>query len=70
VSAYFVDKKNSSQLYSINGRSTHTSKLRADFDTGADYALAETMPSDLDPHSVSSIFKAYLRECMYISSYH
>ena len=29
---------------------------------GADYDMAECSPGDLDPHAVSSVFKAYLRE--------
>ena len=48
---------------SINGRASHVAKLRSEFDTGADYELAKSDPGDLDPHAVSSIFKAYLREC-------
>lgn len=46
----------------ISGRASHVSKLRAEFDTGADYDLQECTPGDLDPHAVSSVFKAYLRE--------
>lgn len=49
-------------LFRITGRSTHVARIRNEFDTGADYLLKEVHPSDLDPHSVSSIFKAYLRE--------
>lgn len=30
---------------------------------GADFELVQCDPSDLDPHAVASIFKAYLREC-------
>lgn len=33
--------------------------------TGADYHLVDSDPGDLDPHAVASIFKAYLRECMF-----
>lgn len=36
--------------------------MRAEFDAGADYELSEIQPGDLDPHAVSSLFKAYLRE--------
>jgi hypothetical protein len=46
----------------ISGRPSHVSRLRAEFDAGADYELSEIHPSDLDPHAVSSLFKAYLRE--------
>jgi hypothetical protein len=46
----------------ISGRASHVARLRAEFDTGADYDLRECPPGDLDPHAVSSIFKAYLRE--------
>ncbi|EIM81090.1 RhoGAP-domain-containing protein [Stereum hirsutum FP-91666 SS1] len=49
-------------LFRISGRASHVSKLRAEFDTGADYDISECTPGDLDPHAVSSVFKAYLRE--------
>lgn len=49
-------------LFRITGRATHVAKIRGEFDTGADYDLREAHPSDLDPHAVSSVFKAYLRE--------
>lgn len=51
-------------LFRITGRQTHVAKIRGEFDTGADYDLKEAHPSDLDPHAVSSVFKAYLRERM------
>lgn len=53
--------------YRISGRASHVSKLRAEFDTGADYDISECTPGDLDPHAVSSVFKAYLRERMFLS---
>lgn len=37
-------------------------KLRNQFDTGADIDLSLSDPSELDPHAVASVFKAYLRE--------
>ncbi|KAF8971154.1 hypothetical protein BDZ97DRAFT_1914166 [Flammula alnicola] len=46
----------------VNGRPSHASKLRSEFDSGADYDMMECSPGDLDPHAVASIFKAYLRE--------
>ncbi|EPQ57438.1 RhoGAP-domain-containing protein, partial [Gloeophyllum trabeum ATCC 11539] len=49
-------------LFRISGRSSHINKLRAEFDTGADYDISDCSPGDLDPHAVASIFKAYLRE--------
>ncbi|KAG8689312.1 hypothetical protein FRC08_011004 [Ceratobasidium sp. 394] len=49
-------------LFRISGRPSHVARLRAEFDAGADYELSEVHPSDLDPHAVSSLFKAYLRE--------
>ncbi|KAF9479053.1 hypothetical protein BDN70DRAFT_932896 [Pholiota conissans] len=49
-------------LFRVNGRPTHVSKLRSEFDSGADYDMTECSPGDLDPHAVSSVFKAYLRE--------
>ncbi|KAG9110755.1 hypothetical protein FRC07_008157 [Ceratobasidium sp. 392] len=49
-------------LFRISGRPSHVARLRAEFDAGADYDLSEVHPSDLDPHAVSSLFKAYLRE--------
>lgn len=47
----------------VSGRASHISKLRAEFDSGADYDMSECGPSDLDPHAVASVLKAYLREC-------
>ncbi|TFK20945.1 RhoGAP-domain-containing protein [Coprinopsis marcescibilis] len=49
-------------LFRVSGRASHISKLRAEFDTGADYDLSVCSPGDLDPHAVASVFKAYLRE--------
>ncbi|KAJ3536861.1 hypothetical protein NM688_g6778 [Phlebia brevispora] len=49
-------------LFRVSGRPSHVAKLRSEFDTGADFALVECDPGDLDPHAVASIFKAYLRE--------
>ncbi|KIJ67689.1 hypothetical protein HYDPIDRAFT_107154 [Hydnomerulius pinastri MD-312] len=49
-------------LFRVSGRSSHVAKLRADFDTGADFDIVQSNPGDLDPHAVASIFKAYLRE--------
>lgn len=49
-------------LFRVSGRPSHVSRLRAEFDSGADYNLASCSPGDLDPHAVSSVFKAYLRE--------
>ncbi|KAL5631890.1 hypothetical protein ACGC1H_000054 [Rhizoctonia solani] len=49
-------------LFRISGRPGHVSRLRAEFDAGADYDLVEIPPSDLDPHAVSHLFKAYLRQ--------
>ncbi|KAJ7188304.1 hypothetical protein C8R46DRAFT_878323 [Mycena filopes] len=49
-------------LFRVTGRPSHISKLRSEFDTGADYDMTECTPGDLDPHAVSSVFKAFLRE--------
>ncbi|KAH7108085.1 hypothetical protein BKA62DRAFT_680995 [Auriculariales sp. MPI-PUGE-AT-0066] len=49
-------------LFRISGRASHIARLRASFDTGADYDLREAGPGQLDPHAVSSTFKAFLRE--------
>ncbi|OAX44141.1 RhoGAP-domain-containing protein [Rhizopogon vinicolor AM-OR11-026] len=49
-------------LFRVNGRSSHVAKLRSEFDTGADFDIAQCNPAHLDPHAVASIFKAYLRE--------
>ncbi|TFY77669.1 hypothetical protein EWM64_g6341, partial [Hericium alpestre] len=49
-------------LFRISGRASHIAKLRSEFNTGADYDLRDCAPGDLDPHAVSGIFKAYLRE--------
>ncbi|KAG9220516.1 hypothetical protein CCMSSC00406_0003972 [Pleurotus cornucopiae] len=49
-------------LFRVNGRPSHVSKLRSEFDSGADYDMTNCNPGDLDPHAVASVFKAYLRE--------
>ncbi|KAJ7262205.1 hypothetical protein B0H12DRAFT_320262 [Mycena haematopus] len=49
-------------LFRVTGRPSHISKLRAEFDTGADWDMTECTPGDLDPHAVASVFKAFLRE--------
>ncbi|CAE6478986.1 unnamed protein product [Rhizoctonia solani] len=49
-------------LFRISGRPGHVSRLRAEFDAGADYDLYDIPPCDLDPHAVSHLFKAYLRQ--------
>ncbi|CAK5281519.1 unnamed protein product [Mycena citricolor] len=49
-------------LFRVTGRPSHTSKLRSEFDCGADFDMTSCTPGDLDPHSVSSVFKAFLRE--------
>ncbi|KAJ7132779.1 RhoGAP-domain-containing protein [Mycena crocata] len=49
-------------LFRVTGRPSHISKLRGEFDTGADYDMTECTPGDLDPHAVASVFKAFLRE--------
>ncbi|KAJ7072349.1 hypothetical protein C8F01DRAFT_1103593 [Mycena amicta] len=49
-------------LFRVSGRPSHTSKLRSEFDSGADYDMSECTPGDLDPHAVASVFKAFLRE--------
>ncbi|KAJ6475337.1 RhoGAP-domain-containing protein [Mycena vitilis] len=49
-------------LFRVTGRPSHISKLRSEFDTGADYDMTGCTPGDLDPHAVASVFKAFLRE--------
>ncbi|KAF5326307.1 hypothetical protein D9611_000453 [Ephemerocybe angulata] len=49
-------------LFRVSGRASHVTKLRSEFDTGADCDLTDSSPGDLDPHAVASVFKAYLRE--------
>ncbi|KAG6841032.1 hypothetical protein C0991_002494 [Blastosporella zonata] len=49
-------------VFRIPGRALHVTKLRAEFDSGADFDMTECSPGDLDPHSVASVFKAFLRE--------
>ncbi|KAJ7703228.1 hypothetical protein B0H17DRAFT_1042363 [Mycena rosella] len=49
-------------LFRVTGRPSHISKLRTEFDTGADFDMTECTPGDLDPHAVASVFKAFLRE--------
>ncbi|TDL24119.1 RhoGAP-domain-containing protein [Rickenella mellea] len=49
-------------LFRIPGRLVHVNRLRAEFDSGADYDMSESGPGELDAHAVASVFKAYLRE--------
>ncbi|KAG6917224.1 hypothetical protein DXG01_003338 [Tephrocybe rancida] len=49
-------------LFRIPGRALHVTKLRTEFDSGADFDMTECSPGDLDPHAVASVFKAFLRE--------
>ncbi|GLB36957.1 putative GTPase-activator protein for Rho-like GTPases [Lyophyllum shimeji] len=49
-------------LFRVSGRPSHVSKLRAEFDSGADFDMTGCSPGDLDPHAVASVFKAFLRE--------
>ncbi|KAF8513121.1 hypothetical protein BU17DRAFT_95615 [Hysterangium stoloniferum] len=49
-------------LFRISGRSSHITRLKTQFDAGADYNIIDCSPSELDPHAVASVFKAYLRE--------
>ncbi|KAJ7647362.1 hypothetical protein FB45DRAFT_893241 [Roridomyces roridus] len=49
-------------LFRVTGRPSHISKLRSEFDSGADYDMTGCTPGDLDPHAVASVFKAFLRE--------
>ncbi|CAE6462811.1 unnamed protein product [Rhizoctonia solani] len=49
-------------LFRISGRPGHVARLKAEFDAGADYDLYDIPPGDLDPHAVSHLFKAYLRQ--------
>lgn len=47
---------------SKNGGQAAVSKLRAEFDTGADYDITDCEPAEIDPHAVASVFRAFLRE--------
>ncbi|KAG8835732.1 hypothetical protein FRC17_001523 [Serendipita sp. 399] len=49
-------------LFRINGRTSHVNKIKSEFAKGADYDLQECGPGDLDPHAVTSVLKAFLRE--------
>ncbi|KAK1236460.1 hypothetical protein PQX77_000296 [Marasmius sp. AFHP31] len=49
-------------LFRVNGRPSHVSRLRKEFDAGCDFDMKECSPGDLDPHAVASVFKAFLRE--------
>ncbi|KZO93391.1 hypothetical protein CALVIDRAFT_257323 [Calocera viscosa TUFC12733] len=49
-------------IFRISGMPSHVSTLREEFDRGADYDLRMVGPSDLDPHAVAGVFKAYFRE--------
>ena len=46
----------------LSGRASRVNRLRAEFDQGVDYNLVECDTCDVDPHVISSLFKAYLRE--------
>ncbi|KAF9792556.1 hypothetical protein BJ322DRAFT_56272 [Thelephora terrestris] len=48
-------------LFRLSGRASQVNRLRAEFDQGVDYDLAECDPCDVDPHVIASLFKAYLR---------
>ena len=54
-------------LCRISGRASHIARLRSEFDTGADFDLKASPRGELDRHAVASIFKAYLRERVFIS---
>lgn len=43
-------------------------KIRSEFDAGGDFDLTVCGPGEIDPHAVSSILKAYLRERKYSSN--
>lgn len=49
-------------IFRISGRSSHLTRLRKEFDAGADLDLTLVDPSDLDPHAIAGTFKGYLRE--------
>ncbi|KAG6887081.1 hypothetical protein C0992_000866 [Termitomyces sp. T32_za158] len=49
-------------LFRVPGRTLHVSKLKAEFDNGADFDMTECSPGDVDPHAVASVFKLFLRE--------
>ena len=49
-------------IYRIPGSNHQVTQLRQLFDTGLDVDLRRLQPSELDPHSVASIFKCWLRE--------
>lgn len=49
-------------IFRISGRNSHMSRLKKEFDSGADIDLRQCHPGDLDPHAVAGLFKAYLRE--------
>ena len=64
-SCIFISPKFLIIVCSVSGRSSHVSRIHAEFDAGCDYDLTECEPGDLDPHAVASIFKTFLRECEY-----
>lgn len=49
-------------IFRIAGRTSHVNKIRSEFANGADYDLQLCGPGDLDPHAVSSVLKAFIRE--------
>jgi hypothetical protein len=46
----------------VPGSTNQIAQLRAIFDAGVDLDLREIHQADLDPHTVASLFKAWLRE--------
>ncbi|KAJ7855827.1 hypothetical protein B0H13DRAFT_2079346, partial [Mycena leptocephala] len=49
-------------IFRVTGQPSHISKLRTEFDCGADWDMRECTPQDLDPYAVASVLKAFLRE--------
>ena len=49
--------------FRVSGRASQVSHLRAEFDQGVNYNLVKSDLCDVDPHIISSLFKAYLRAC-------
>lgn len=56
-------------VYSVPGSAQQVSQLKTLFDCGMDLDLRTKSTSELDPHAVASLFKAWLRECALLSRF-
>lgn len=60
---YIEDWVSEEGLYRVPGSHLQVQRLKALFNSGLDLDLREISTSELDPHSVTGVFKLWLREC-------